>query len=140
MQLIHIHTDGGSRNNPGEAASGVYITGENNEKIHGFGKRLGIATNNVAEYTAVLLAYDWLLENRQTFSTDTRISFFMDSNLVYSQLAGLFKIKNNTMLSLFSQVKQKEKQLSLPVSYAYIPREKNKEADRYVNLALDNLL
>ncbi len=140
MKTIKIYTDGASRSNPGEAASGVYITDERGNLINGFGKRLGIATNNVAEYTAVLLAYDWLIENKSKFDNLQQINFYMDSNLVYSQLTGLFKLKNPVMASLCMQVKKKEKDLGIPATYSYIPREKNKEADRYVNLALDNLL
>ena len=64
----------------------------------------------------------------------------MDSNLVYSQLTGLFELKNPVMASLCMQVKEKEKELGISVTYTFIPHKKNKDADRYVNLALDNLL
>ncbi|SRR6266446_1675548 len=137
---LKIFTDGGARGNPGPAASGVFIVSEDTQFTHGFGKTLGTTTNNVAEYTAVILAYDWLIENKTQFKDLSKIKFFMDSNLIYSQLTGKFKVLNPGMKRLYSLVKEREKVLNLPVSYSYIPRIMNKEADGYVNLALDNLL
>jgi ribonuclease HI len=137
--MIHVFTDGGSRGNPGEAASGVYIT-EDGQELASFGIRLGITTNNVAEYTAVIEAFNWLLTHREKISNSSGISFFMDSKLVASQLSGLFKVKHPNMQPLFLSVKQKEKQLGLRITYTHIPREENKMADRMVNAALDNLL
>jgi hypothetical protein len=64
----------------------------------------------------------------------------MDSLLVASQLKGTWKIKHANMLPLFLSIKQKEKELGIPVSYTHIPRELNKRADAMVNKALDNLL
>lgn len=138
--MIKIYTDGGSRGNPGEAASGVYITDGDGNELASLGIRLGITTNNVAEYTAVIEAYNWLLTHREIIGNSSEIKFFMDSKLVASQVAGLWKIKHPNMQPLFLSVKEKEKQLGLPVSYTHIPRELNKKADAMVNKALDNLL
>lgn len=137
---INVFTDGGARGNPGPGAIGVYITDEKRRKIFGFGKKLGVATNNVAEYTAVLEALQWIYQNRKQFGQNLQISFFLDSKLVCSQLLGLFKIKSLHLAQLLLAVKKKEKLLNAEISYAYIPREQNKEADRFVNQALDNLL
>lgn len=138
IESINVYTDGGSRGNPGQAAFGVYITNQDGNKIIGFGKRIGIATNNVAEYQAVLEALIWIKNNLENFKKISSVNFFMDSNLVCSQLKGLFKIKNENLRSLFFSIKEKEKELKTPVSYSHIPREKNKDADKFVNLALDN--
>lgn len=104
------------------------------------GKRLGIATNNEAEYKALLEGIDWILENQKKIESDTRININVDSLLVYSQVSGLFKVKNEKIRELIFSLREKEAQIKLPIFYNHIPREKNQEADKLVNLALDNLL
>src|SRR5581483_3227257 len=136
LSHIIIYTDGGSRSNPGEAASGVYITDVAGNKLHGFGKRLGIQTNNFAEYTAVILGLEWVIDHRNEFTDDLKIDFLMDSLLVCSQVKGQWKVKNEALGNLLGILREKEKQTKAKVTYAHIRREKNKEADRYVNLAL----
>lgn len=138
--MIRVFTDGGSRGNPGEAASGVYITDTNGTELASLGIRLGITTNNVAEYTAVIEAFNWLLTHREKIDNSSGIAFFMDSKLVASQLTGQFKVKHPNMQPLFLSVKQKEHELGVRVTYTHIPREQNKMADKMVNAALDNLL
>ncbi len=138
MRNISIFTDGGSRGNPGQAGIGVYI--KDDEKIiTQIGKRIGIETNNVAEYKAVIEALTWISENKENLE-DTNINFFMDSQLIYSQIVGLYKIKNENLRSLLYKVREKEAEIKLPISYNYIPREQNKNADELVNMALDNIL
>lgn len=138
--MIKVYTDGGSRGNPGEAASGIYITDSSGNELASLGIRLGVTTNNVAEYTAVIEAYNWLLTHKEVLQDHQEIKFFMDSKLVASQVSGLWKIKHPNMQPLVISVKEKEKQVGLPVSYIHIPRELNKKADAMVNAALDNLL
>lgn len=138
--MVHVYTDGGSRGNPGEAASGIYICDDKGNELASLGIRLGITTNNVAEYTAVIKAYDWLLTHKEILANSPKVSFFMDSQLVASQLKGIYKVKHPGMQQLFLQVQAKERQLGKPVSYTHIPREQNKKADSMVNAALDNLL
>lgn len=133
---ISIFTDGGSRGNPGPAAIGVYIE-RNGKPIKEIGKRIGDATNNFAEYSAILEALSWLLENKEKLG-DIKINFFMDSELAFSQLTGVYKIKNEIIKKLISEIRNKETAINLPISYAHVEREKNKEADRLVNFALDN--
>lgn len=141
MRELRIFTDGGARGNPGPAATGVYIESGSGEKIAEFGNYLGEATNNVAEYMAVFNAFSFLVENRNLLDTDTKIIFFMDSNLIRSQLTGVFKIKNANLKTLFYKIKEKEREIGLPVEYNFVPREKNKKADKMVNVTLDrNLL
>ena len=134
---INIFTDGGSRGNPGQAAIGVYIEDLNGKTLALIGKRLGIATNNVAEYKAVLEALDWVISSGEQY---VKINFYLDSNLVMSQLNGLFKIKNAALRELLFSAKQKETTIKSPITYKYIPREQNKKADSLVNQALDYLI
>lgn len=138
--MIEVFTDGGSRGNPGEAASGVYIRDDSGNELASLGIRLGIDTNNVAEYTAVIKAYDWLLSHPEIIDKQSEIKFFMDSKLVMSQVTGQWKIKHPNMQGLYLIVKEKEKKLGKKVSYTHIPRALNKKADALVNAALDNLL
>ncbi len=137
IQKLNVFTDGGARGNPGPAAIGVFITDNSGTEIAGFGKKIGVSTNNAAEYKAVVEALAWIMENKEKLSEDVKINFFLDSNLVCSQITGLFKIKKSHLRDLLFQIRQLESEINIPMNYSYIPREKNKEADKYVNLALD---
>lgn len=140
MDEIRIFTDGGSRGNPGPAALGVYIEDSTGKTLAEIGKTLGINTNNFAEYSAVIEALDWIIKNSSTMPANTRILFFLDSMLVCSQMKGVYKVKNPGMKVLFEKAKLREAQIKFPISYSYVPREQNKNADRMVNYALDNSL
>lgn len=139
IHVLNIYTDGGARGNPGPAAIGVYISDENNKKIAGFGKTIGEATNNVAEYGAVIAAFDWIIENKKSLSENAKINFFLDSKLVCSQIIGLWKVKNVGLKDLLLDVRDREGQINLPLFFKYIPREQNTKADAFVNEALDAL-
>lgn len=131
MNNLIIYTDGGSRGNPGPAAIGVYITDENGLEILKMSKQIGNSTNNVAEYSAVVEALKWIKENKRN---DIQIlKFFLDSNLVVKQLNGIFKIKDGNLRNLILKVKILEQEIGKKIYYQYIPREKNKIADRLVN-------
>jgi ribonuclease HI len=135
--FINVFTDGGARGNPGESAIGVYITDEKNNKVVGIAKRIGVGTNNVAEYKAVLEGLAWISENKEKLIGLTRINFYLDSNLVCSQIRGFFKVKDAKLRDLLFILRQIEQEIKIPIYYEYIPREKNKEADALVNQALD---
>lgn len=139
-KIFNIFTDGGSRGNPGPSAIGVYMTDDIGNVVAEIGKTIGITTNNVAEYSAVIEAYDYLLSHEDVHADISDIHFYLDSRLVCSQIKREFKIKNENLRTLLQIVWEKEKLLGKPVSYTHIPREKNKGADRMVNRALDNLL
>lgn len=139
MSKITIFTDGGARGNPGPAALGVYIEDEKHIALARIGKRLGDATNNFAEYSAILEGLNWALENKGKYEIEA-ISFYMDSQLAYSQLTGLYKVKNEKIREFVFEIRKKEAELNLPVIYNHIPRAKNKKADFLVNQALDNKL
>jgi ribonuclease HI len=131
--ILTIFCDGGSRNNPGDAAYGFVVYKEGKE-IFKNGEKIGIATNNVAEYTAIVKALIWVKEN---MTTSTEVHFFLDSALAVNQMKGIFKVRNEGLRSLYFTVKSLEKIMGIKTVYTAIPREKNKEADRMVNLALD---
>lgn len=127
-----IHTDGGARGNPGPAAVGVVVE-KDGKKIEEFGKRIGEATNNVAEYMGVLEALRSLKGKEAT-----EIDFFLDSVLVVNQLNGKFKVKDIKLRELLTNVRMLEGEVGGEVRYHAIPREKNRRADFLVNGALDN--
>lgn len=135
MDLI-IYTDGASRGNPGQASYGYVISARGGELLHQEGKTLGIATNNVAEYTGVLEAFRYIAK-RWSSETPHKIELRADSKLVIEQLAGRFKMKSIHLRVLFEQIKQTEKGLG-EISYTHVPRAENFIADRLANQALDN--
>lgn len=137
--MLTIYTDGGSRNNPGEAAYGFAIF-DGEKEVAAVGKRLGVTTNNVAEYTALIEGFAYVLAHRDLLGNFSGIQVYLDSNLICSQMQGKFKVKHPNMVPLFLKAKELERDLATPVTYTYIPREKNKRADRLVNMALDGLL
>lgn len=138
--MINIYTDGGARGNPGPASIGVYIEDDQKSKIFEFGRTIGVATNNTAEYQAVIDALEWLIKNEELVHKNRDINFYMDSNLVCSQINGTFKVKNSNLRDLLFKIREKEAQIKINVRYFHIPREKNKKADKLVNMALDNEL
>lgn len=128
---LQIYTDGGSRGNPGPAASAAIIKDSTGKIITKASRYLGETTNNQAEYQGVILA----LEKVLTYFPE-KIDFYLDSELVVNQLSQKFKVKDKNLQSLFVRIwnlSQKFKK----IMYHYIPREMNKEADRLVNLELD---
>ena len=128
---VRVFTDGGARGNPGPAAVGVVILDEKDNMISRSAKFIGITTNNVAEYSALIEALE-LLKEIDAY----RIVFYTDSNLVYSQIKGLWKIKSPDLKVLNEQAKKMLYELP-GYNFIHIPREKNKDADRLVNKALD---
>jgi ribonuclease HI len=139
VSKIVIFTDGGSRGNPGPAALGVFIKTDDGKELARIGKTLGITTNNVAEYSAIIEGFNWLLVNKEKLSIDD-VKFYMDSQLACSQLNGLYKVKNPAIREFVFEIRQKEAELKIPISYTHVPREQNKQADFMVNQALDNEL
>lgn len=134
MNLI-VHADGGSRGNPGEAAYGFVIYDETRKKLYEEGKRIGVNTNNVAEYSGIVAALKWIKENAKNTKT---VAFFLDSQLAVEQLSGRYKVKNENLRNLFFTAKSLESETGIKVTYTHVMRELNKDADRMVNMALDN--
>lgn len=135
MSVLKVFTDGGSKGNPGPATiGGVFYF--NNKPIFKFSKSIGLATNNVAEYQAVVYALEKIKKNSilKKFSI-TNIEFYSDSSLLVNQINGLFKVKNKKIRDYLLKIRLLEEEFNLPITYHLIPREKNKEADQLVNLA-----
>lgn len=135
MKLI-IYTDGASRGNPGKASYGFVILNGQNEVIFEKGEYIGITTNNVAEYTAVLEALKYV--KNQFIQKEVEISFLSDSNLVVSQLSGIFKVKSEHLKPLIRSINLL-KPYFIKVNFKHIPRAQNSRADKLANLALDCL-
>lgn len=129
-----IHTDGGARGNPGPAGIGVVIE-KNKSVIAEFGKAIGEATNNVAEYAAVIEAFRYLIN--QNLKDIHAVHFVLDSLLVVNQLKGLFKIKDSKLRELVFTIRQLEQEVGGNVTYVSVPREQNRRADFLVNQSLD---
>ncbi len=136
MKLI-IYTDGASRGNPGQASYGFVIFEGNGKLLHEKGQCIGIATNNVAEYTAVLAALSYVQKNFG--KKKVYIELYADSKLVIEQLSGRFKIKSLHLKPIIEKIKILALELG-GVIYAHIPRSKNMKADGLANLALDSRL
>lgn len=135
MKKIKIFSDGGSRNNPGQAAIGYVIYDDTGNLLEICGKKIGIATNNEAEYTALLEALNGL--KKLLNGENTKIACFLDSQLVVNQINKTFKVKEKRLIPFLEKFREYEKEFG-KISVNLIPREKNQEADRMVNQALDN--
>jgi len=126
-----IYTDGGARDNPGPAGIGALILNEQGKPVARVSKYIGEATNNQAEYSAVIEA---LKEAKELGAEE--LEFYLDSELVVKQLNREYKVKDPDLAPLFLQIYN----LSLgfrKTIFKYVPREQNEEADRLVNLAID---
>lgn len=133
IKKINVNCDGGSRKNPGPAAIGIVIWDESHCKLEEYKECIGEATNNTAEYKALIKS----LELSAKY-TRGEVHIFTDSELVVRQMTGKYRIRASHLLSLFHEVKNHERLFS-KVVYNIVTRN-NKfqiEADRLVNDALD---
>lgn len=135
---MRIYCDGASRGNPGRSSAAFVAIAKDGKLIAKKARLLGRSTNNVAEYSAVILGLEWATRFAKK-NKNSSLTFFLDSQLVVNQLVGTFKIKNKNLLSLAMKAKRLERQLPARVIYKNIPREKNKLADFLANQALVRL-
>lgn len=135
MRFI-IYGDGGSRGNPGPAGSGAVIRNEAGETVATVSEFLGVTTNNVAEYTAILRALETLFTMLEGKAKDAEVHVRMDSMLVIKQMSGEWKIKHPNMKPLAERVRELVRQFG-SVSFEHVYREDNKDADRLANEAMD---
>lgn len=126
-----IFADGASRGNPGQAAIGVTIKDERGRLITSISQRIGKATNNQAEYRAIIAA----LEEATRLDAD-QVDIKTDSELVVKQINGEYRVKKSTLKPLYQQVKQLLSALE-SFTITHIPRWQNAEADKLANKALD---
>ncbi|MBI2506929.1 MAG: ribonuclease HI family protein [Candidatus Colwellbacteria bacterium] len=136
MKLI-IHIDGGARGNPGPAAIGVVIGPPAGGKA--YQERIGNTTNNVAEYKAAIFALKKAKQLLGKARSKSEIEIRTDSELLYKQLNGQYKIKDRELQPLFIELWNLQQDFK-KVKFVYVKREQNREADRLVNQALDTLL
>ncbi len=130
-----INTDGGSRGNPGLAASAFVVRDAKNVKLYSESESIGYSTNNIAEHTAVLLAMKWL--QQKYLGPAKLVEFRIDSELVVNQLTGRYKIKSPGLATIIKQTKELEVNSKYTLNFIHIPREENHEADALVNIELD---
>lgn len=135
---IIIYTDGGSRGNPGPAAIGVVIQDDRGGAIKRYAENIGVRTNNEAEYEAVIFA---LRKAKQLFgkekAKEMKIEIRMDSELVVRQLSGMYKIEEEKLFPLFIKVHNLGIDFGNAIAFVHVKRDKNAEADRLLNEALD---
>ncbi len=138
MKKFIIYTDGGSRGNPGKAAIGVVICNEMDQPIKKYSEYLGDGlTNNEAEYEAVIFALKKFKANfGKPLAEVADIEVRADSELVVKQLTGQYKVEHERIQKFFMQIWNLKMDFA-SIKFKHIPREKNKEADRLVNEALD---
>jgi len=140
MNKIFVNTDGGSRGNPGPAAIGVVFFDASGKEIHSYKSCIGRATNNEAEYQAIIKALEILLKSKwfsENNIAEKEVVCRLDSQLVVEQINGNYKIKQDHIKLLVAQLRQMISQMDLNISFVHIPREENKIADKLVNQALD---
>ncbi len=128
---LRLHVDGASRGNPGEAGFGVHVTSAEGETIASLFGYLGRATNNVAEYQALLHGLRFALERG---TREVRV--FSDSELLVRQLAGRYRVKNPGLLPLFREAQSLLARFE-SARVSHVPREENGEADALANKAVD---
>jgi|SRR3989344_2997849 len=139
MKKIIIYTDGGSRGNPGKAAIGVVFCNEKEQVIKKFGEYLGDnLTNNDAEYNAIIFA---LKKFKAVFgkaiAQTSDVELRSDSELVVKQLNGEYRLSDPKIQQFFIEIWNLKFDFK-SVKFKHIPREKNREADKLVNEALDS--
>lgn len=125
---LTIYTDGASKGNPGPSGVGVVIYCEN-IIVKEVSEFIGEATNNIAEYTAIIRA----LEEAKKLE-GTELNIFTDSELIHRQLVGVYKVKNPGMMELYTQAQKLASQFK-KISIQHVRREKNKEADQLASSA-----
>jgi ribonuclease HI len=137
LEKLITYTDGGARGNPGPAALGVVIADAKGNTIKKFGEKLGHATNNEAEYAAVAAALKKIkaLYGKEK-TKKMEIEMRMDSELVMKQLSGKYRMEEEKLFPYFMKIWNLRMDFG-KITFHHVPREKNREADRMVNEALD---
>jgi probable phosphoglycerate mutase len=130
-EWITAYCDGGSRGNPGPAGYGVYIEGPDGEKLAELSEYLGKATNNVAEYSALLAALEWALNAGRG-----KLRVVGDSELLVKQMQGRYKVASPDLRPLYEEAKRRVSRLE-GFRIEHVLRGKNQKADRLANLAMD---
>lgn len=128
---ITAYTDGGSRGNPGPAGYGVLVQASDGAKLAELSEFLGIATNNVAEYSALLAALQYVLEQGHA-----RLRVISDSELMVKQMRGQYSVKSPDLRPLYEEARRRVARLEA-FAIEHVLRGKNKQADGLANAAMD---
>jgi ribonuclease HI len=126
------YIDGGARGNPGPAGFGVRIEQEDGTLVEEFCEAIGTATNNVAEYRALLAALTWARDRHER-----ALHVRSDSLLLVQQMLGRFKVKNAGLQPLHAKARLVANEIGR-VSFEHVPRARNAHADRLANAAMDD--
>ncbi|HNV12843.1 MAG TPA: ribonuclease HI family protein [bacterium] len=130
---IIIFSDGGARGNPGPAGIGAVLYDEKKNKLAEISKYLGETTNNQAEYKALIAG---LKKAKELEAKEVKC--FLDSELVVKQLNREYRVKHKDLAPLFLEVYNLSQSFT-NIEFVHVPREKNSEADRLANLAMDKM-
>ncbi len=130
LKKVIIHSDGVSRGNPGPAAIGAIIRGERGRLLASISQPIGRATNNQAEYRAIIAALE------QALALGARqVELNSDSELVVRQIKGQYRVRKEALRPLYQRVKELQSRLE-GFTVRHIPRQQNREADKLANAAL----
>ena len=139
MSIIKVYTDGASRGNPGKAGIGIIIYDENNFILTSSNEYLGEATNNQAEYKALLKGTEMIKKMIESGKRDfDNIEFYTDSELMVRQINFDYQVKEPQLALLNNMFHVRMKKLGKKYTITHIDRELNKAADRLANHAIDN--
>ena len=130
-RYLIAHIDGGARGNPGPAGYGVAVRDSAGQPVAELSEYLGLKTNNYAEYSGLLGALDYCLKNNEL-----ALKVISDSELMVRQINGIYKVKSPDLKELYEKARQKINQLEW-FRAEHVLREKNKDADRLANDAMD---
>ncbi len=131
--MIEVYIDGGSRGNPGNAAIGFVVYRDGSE-IYRLGKKIGVTTNNRAEYTALIEALKYLL---RTADNNEKITIISDSELIVNQINGKYKVKSRSIAPLYKEAIGLLKNFK-NIELIHVKRENNRVSDWILNRILDN--
>lgn len=130
--MLKVFCDGGARGNPGPAAS-AFVVYKDGDMIYSASKYLGKATNNIAEYEALIMALKYFFDK----GVKEDIIFILDSQLITKQMQGVYRVKNENLKKYFLIAKELEEKLGNKIDYRWSERANNKVADSLVNKQLD---
>ena len=131
IELV-LYTDGASRGNPGPAGAGALIVDREGTTVAEKAVYLGEATNNQAEYRALLIGLQEAVE-----LAPARLTVRMDAELIVKQLNGEYRVRNRDLLPLYGRVRDLVQRFT-EIRFVHVPREENTHADRLANQAIDN--
>ena len=137
--MLKLFPDGGARGNPGPAGIGTIVTDEHGKALDQFCSFIGKATNNEAEYTALLLGLERTTRVCGKDCGEVELSVYLDSELLVKQMRGEYKIKDPELQSFAIKV-QSLRKVFKHVAFYHIPRTANVETDRLVNDAIDTVI